>query len=135
MNGLIPLGIPLSELTQLLTTGLSLGAPTPPDEPEVSGGALQVDLPKIIVDDEDADFTSQAFAIPSGATRITWQCFGTGVDVSLQGSLDFTHFSQIDSMADEEVNTLRAGPTSLRAVVSGGGTGITVIVTAKREKL
>jgi hypothetical protein len=134
MNGLITLGIPFSELTQLLTSGLSLGSAPPPDEPSDSGGGLNLDVPQVVVDDESAPFTSVAFAIPSGATTISWQCLGTVADVDLEGSLDFTHFSAIDNADAAEVNTIQAGPTSLRITINDG-TDVTVIVTAKREKL
>lgn len=133
MNGIITLGLPLSQLTQLLTSGLSLGDPLPPDEPDVSGGALQLDVPLEVVFEEAAPYTSLSFSVPPGMTRLTWQCLGTLSDVDLEGSLDNIHFSVIDNMDDALVQSLVTGVCFLRITINTGDP-VTVIITAKREK-
>ncbi len=134
MNGLITEGMPLGQHIQILTSGLGSGEPPPVPPPSVvATPGFDLDRPTTIVDGEDGPFESEVFAIPSQGTRITWQVIGTSPVVDLEASLDGENFSVLDSLADQGVETIQAGPTFLRANVASG-TEVTVIVTVKREK-
>jgi|SRR5215471_1057183 len=135
MNGLVTLEIPVSELIQFITTGLSANDVPPPIVPRTSGGGLPLDFPVEVVTNQNAPYTGNAIAVPSGTTRITWSTYGISVsDIALQGSLDGVHFANIDTMSAFGAQTVVSGTCFLRVVITTG-TGVSVTITAKREKL
>ncbi len=134
MNGLIPLGIPESTMLQFFTLGLGVSTAPPPDPIEVKGSLLSIDTPKTILSDVGNDSISSSFALPLGSTRITYQVSGTVSDVDLLGSLDGTHFSVLDNQSSAGIFTIQTNVTFIAARVNTGS-GVSVIVIPKREKL
>ena len=137
VSELITLGIGTpSNIPHFLLTGLGPG--TEPPFQDIVLGTIQIGQPTLILNSVTAPANGQAFALPAYSTKITWQTVpdAGGTEISLQVSLDGTHWGQIDSSTSttSEVKSVNVSAAFLRAVgVTGANLSVTVI--ALREKL
>ncbi len=132
MNGLITEGIPLGIEVQILTSGLSLGDIPPPPEPVASAGLLYLGVTASLVTDETGTFESPFFNLPTTSTRLSIQAIGTITSVTVLLSNNGIDFVELTPISAASILSLRTNARWIGVV--SVGTGVTVLVNARREK-
>ncbi len=132
MNGLITVGVPLSNNPQILTSGLSLGDAPPPPEQVASSGMLQLGITGILVSNRTGTYESPYYNLPVNGTRLSIQSIGTITSVTINLSNDGIVFNPLPTISTATITTVNTNARWIQAVTVG--TGITVKINVRREK-
>jgi hypothetical protein len=134
VSEVITLGIGTpSSIPYFLTVGLGQ-AVVPPTPVAAHGGLLYLGITKTILSAGAADFTTDAYILPSRCTRYAVQIAGTGLDVDIEGTLDLKNFAVLTNLTSAGDFTYQNNIMAIRFVLKTTSAAVDIFLTPKREK-